>query len=248
MNCRASFSFSRSRASQAERLAAWPTVLRPSDGGFTIDRHLLEDMRPGSKLTLALSETEVIELVVERVERQSAVRYVLSGAVTSTGGGWFAIAVEDQAVAGSIRSVFGPRYRIRSPDASWTEVREISANEKPDCAVDEVTDSSFPSPSIPMLQSEPVDDGSEIDVLVVYTPAARASEGGSAAIAALIELGVSEANQALAGSEAAPRIRLVGAEEVDYIETLDSRSDLTALRDGTGGLERGPRAPRRSLR
>ena len=57
------------------------------------------------------------------------------------------------------------------------------------------------------------DDGSTIDVLVVYTAAARAAAGGTDdAIRARIMLGVTETNTAYANSGVVQRLRLVGAE------------------------------------
>ena len=55
------------------------------------------------------------------------------------------------------------------------------------------------------------DDGTTIDVLVLYTPGARTSAGGTdAAVQARIALGVSETNTGYANSGITPRLRLVG--------------------------------------
>ena len=81
----------------------------------------------------------------------------------------------------------------------------------------------------------PSDDGSEIDVMVVYTPLAKHREGGRAAIEALIDLFVAETNQANANSGVTHRIRLVLREEVDYIEDGDSFIDLRRLLNGSDG-------------
>jgi peptidyl-Asp metalloendopeptidase len=62
------------------------------------------------------------------------------------------------------------------------------------------------------------DDGSRQDLMVVYTGAARAAEGGTAGIQALIALGVSETNQAYARSNIGTRLRLVHQREVAYAE------------------------------
>ncbi|MCB0036210.1 MAG: hypothetical protein KDE51_19400, partial [Anaerolineales bacterium] len=53
------------------------------------------------------------------------------------------------------------------------------------------------------------DDGSVLDLLVVYSPQARAGAGGTAAIEALIELAVAESNIAYANSGADQRVTLV---------------------------------------
>ena len=81
----------------------------------------------------------------------------------------------------------------------------------------------------------PLDDGLEIDVMVVYTPLAKRREGGRAAIEALIDLFVAETNQAYANSGVAHRIRLVLREEVDYAEDGNSFIDLDRLRNDSDG-------------
>ncbi len=79
------------------------------------------------------------------------------------------------------------------------------------------------------------DDGSVIDVLVVYTPAARDAEGGTAQIQALVDLWVAETNRAYADSGVVQRIALVGREEVDYVESGDTIADLGHLRHPRDG-------------
>ncbi len=79
------------------------------------------------------------------------------------------------------------------------------------------------------------DDGSVIDVLVVYTPAARDAEGGTSQIQALVDLWVAETNQAYADSGVVQRIALVGREQVDYVESSESLDDLRRLRHPRDG-------------
>ena len=81
----------------------------------------------------------------------------------------------------------------------------------------------------------PSDDGSEIDVMVVYTPLAKHREGGRAAIEALIDLFVAETNQAYAISGVIHRIKLVLREEVDYTEDGGSIIELQRLSNGSDG-------------
>ena len=77
-----------------------------------------------------------------------------------------------------------------------------------------------------------------IDVALVYTPAARAAAGGTAAIEAAIDLGVAEFNQALAASGVHHRLRLVGRFEVAYDETGDARLDFRRVtRPSDGHLD-----------
>ena len=73
-----------------------------------------------------------------------------------------------------------------------------------------------------------------IDVAVIYTPAAGEAAGGSAEIAAEIDLMIAETNQAYATSGVHQRLALVGRSEVPYTET-SGFVDLDRLRDPDDG-------------
>ena len=81
------------------------------------------------------------------------------------------------------------------------------------------------------------EDGSRIDVMVVYTPAARDAQGGREEIEALIDLYVTETNQALMDSGVIQRINLVRTAEVDYTEAQEPevRCRNSALRNPSDG-------------
>ena len=74
-----------------------------------------------------------------------------------------------------------------------------------------------------------------IDVAVVYTPAARAAAGGTAAIEAVIDLMIAETNQAYAESGVRHRMALVARSEVSYTETGSSYRDLYRLGNPSDG-------------
>jgi hypothetical protein len=75
-----------------------------------------------------------------------------------------------------------------------------------------------------------------VDLLVVYTPTARARQGGQAAMNALIALGVDLANQAYSNSGIAMQLRLARAAEVAYRESGNISTDLSRLRKTTDGF------------
>ena len=77
---------------------------------------------------------------------------------------------------------------------------------------------------------------STVDLLVVYTSAAKAKEGGQAAMEALITLGVDSANQAYSNSQIAMQLRLVRMAEVTYTESGNMNTDLTRLQNTTDGI------------
>lgn len=145
------------------------------------------------------------------------------------------IVVHGDVVAGNI-SMPGRRYHIRFAGDGVHEVQEIDA-------------SLFPNdePCIPVLEQEPgddssflkpdiqADDGSIIDVMVIYSTATRVAAGGTQAMRALIDLAVSETNQSYLNSGIAQRLRLVHSAEVAYAETgslYDALDCITSTTDG----------------
>lgn len=83
-------------------------------------------------------------------------------------------------------------------------------------------------PATDAVQDRPTEDGSEIRVLVVYTPALQREQGGAAGIQAVIDLMIASANQAFEAGGIDPRVVLAHAAMVDYVET-DRRDDLNRL-------------------
>ena len=75
-----------------------------------------------------------------------------------------------------------------------------------------------------------------IDVAVVYTPAAREAEGGTAAIEARIDLAVAWSNEAFASSGLQLRLALVHRSEVAYDETGTDGVDLGRLEHPANGF------------
>ena len=76
-----------------------------------------------------------------------------------------------------------------------------------------------------------------IDILVVYTSAAKEAAGGEANIEAQIDLMVAETNTAFRDSGANLRLRLVHVEELDYVETPDTPDFIRLVSPGDGHLD-----------
>jgi hypothetical protein len=72
-----------------------------------------------------------------------------------------------------------------------------------------------------------------IDVLVAYTPAAESESGGAGALA---QLAIDETNQSYLKSGIQPRLRLVHAEEVAYVESGDMELDVERLANPADGF------------
>jgi len=115
-------------------------------------------------------------------------------------------------------------------------------------AIREVDVSALPPEAEPVVPSltaaelaagAPVTDvpgAATIDVMVLYTPLARAYAGGTAAIEQRIALGLSETNASYVNSGVDQRVRIVHAAPVEFVESNGFSANLTALRLGTGAL------------
>jgi hypothetical protein len=86
----------------------------------------------------------------------------------------------------------------------------------------------------------PVDSGRLIDVMIVWTPAAQTAAGGLAAMQALAQASIDNANLTYLNSGVAQRLRLVHSQQVTYTEVASCAggSDpfdcaLDAITDGT---------------
>ena len=183
-------------------------------------------------LVLNLFDDVVFTGIVEDVEATSA-GHALWGRLDGVGLGTFTLVVNGRVVIGTVRTPDAV-YTIRTAGDGTYVIRQIDESSLPPLGEPLEGPSSTPE-----ARSEsddvPPDDGSLIDVMVVYTPLAKQREGGRAAIEALIDLFVAETNQANANSGVTHRIRLVLRDEVDYIEDGDSFIDLNRLTEDSDG-------------
>ena len=81
----------------------------------------------------------------------------------------------------------------------------------------------------------PADAMSPIDILVVYTPAARRFVGGTGEMEAVIDLMIAETNQAYLDSGVNQQLVLVAREEVEYTESGSVLEDISRLASGSDG-------------
>lgn len=81
------------------------------------------------------------------------------------------------------------------------------------------------------------DTAALIDVLVMYTPAARAAAGGTAGMNTLIDNAQAATNTAYANSAVTQRIRIVHRAETAYVETSNMGDGLAALQATDGAMD-----------
>jgi peptidyl-Asp metalloendopeptidase len=166
----------------------------------------------------------------DRLEKRSATRYTWFGRVDGAALSQVILVVEDGIMAGNIMAN-GEFYQVRAVGEGIHAVRKIDQSKFPEEAPPIPVHTS-PDQSEPLAPSSGADDGSTIDVLVVYTVAAASS---SSNIMAEIQLGIDETNQSYANSGITQRVRLVHAAQVNYTETGKSATDLTRLKNKSDG-------------
>ena len=153
------------------------------------------------------------------------------------------VIVEENGVLSGNVDVLGKKYQIRHVGAPGHELRQIDAGAlPPDHSPLTVRSGEKSSPMRSRSSTPPesaiqtaADDGSLIDVMVVYTSAARISQGGAAAMNSLVNLAVAETNNVYANSLVKQRVRLVYAGEVNYAES-NFATDLARLQGTTDGF------------
>ena len=149
------------------------------------------------------------------------------------------LAVTGDGLAGNIRTSSGAIYQIRHVTGPVHLVRQVDGTQFPR----ELPPLPGPQggPSRAEAASAAVnpdqaneDDGSLLDVMVLYTPSARQAVGGTNNMLNLIQLAVAETNQGYANSQVIQRLRLVHTYEVNYTEGTGEAGFSNALNDVRG--------------
>lgn len=154
-------------------------------------------------------------------------------------------------VSGLVDAV-GTTYRIRALSPGNYVIEQIARHLLPSEAEPRVPDAGLapaapraPSTGAPAADQRvaAADDGRTIDVLMLYTPAARDRQGGQSQIEALASQIISDSNTALARSGITPRLRLVttalvpssGEDSIHVALDAVTRSPISrGLRDAAG--------------
>ncbi|HEY7817972.1 MAG TPA: hypothetical protein VIG29_07135, partial [Vicinamibacteria bacterium] len=192
----------------------------------------------GETLHLELFHPEPIQAVRESFVSRGPDGFTWLGHVRGDETTSIVLSVVRGSLSASIR-LASAQYRIRPQAGPVGQVEKQGGLHR----LEEVAPSSELSERLPLPSRATTglprvfdaDDGSEIDLLVVYTPRARRRAGGVEAMASLVGLGVAEANLAFEKSEVSSRLRLVEIAEVPFVEAGRVESDLEILREGRDG-------------
>lgn len=214
-----------------------PSVLRERRVDLDISALGGPGAAPAERLGLEFFPDVVLTAILERAEdTYSGTAWVgtLSGIPLSRA----VFVLVDGVVAGHITSPLGQYELIREAGGGYLiqQVDGAGRSELDDAVVppdDGQLDAPADPPTSGPLALAPA-QASLVDVLVAYTPAARAAVGGSSEMAARIDLMVALADSALRGAGTGG-IRLVHRVEVAYTTSSDVFTTLSLLQGTSDG-------------
>ena len=210
-----------------------------------VDTRKITAARRGREvLKLNLFDDAVVEVAIRRI-RPTRSGYFISGRPKGKEWGEVRLVVNGPVMVGTVETPEG-KFTIRSAGSGRHVIRQIDpSKESLECEVQDESAVSSAGPARPPAISSmdpslggglsslpapaadvPTEDGSEVRVLVVYTPTLQRKQGGAAGMRALVDFFVESANQAFEDSGINPRLVLAHSAMVDHIET---GSDLTPL-------------------
>ena len=161
---------------------------------------------------------------IERVQRTVTGGYVLSGVLDGIQDSEVGLALEGRALVGHA-SLPGGHFTLGYTRAGVQYVGQVKRGQAP------LSNDAIVPPGRPGVTSQATsdDDGSFIDVMVVYTPAILDKLGGADGMQAAIDDLVTETNQGYINSQVNQRVRVVHAEEVNYDESTQSGNSLYTI-------------------
>lgn len=207
-----------------------PSILRSRP--VQVDFDLLANLRVGAELRFNLFEDTSFRGVLKRSERQSNDGIAWVGQLVDVARGGFTLVVGDDVFVGNIRIAGERSFQIRYLADGVHVIREIDESGFPPCGIGpaQVVADEGKGGRERGGPTTAEDDGSILDVLVVYTAEARMGAGSVAAMDALVDLAIVDTNVAYENSLVNPRLRLVYKSEIDYVESGDFSTDLGRLR------------------
>ncbi len=190
------------------------------EGADGIDLNLFADRR--------------LAAVKSRFERRDQKHFTWFGKVSDDPVSSVVLVAGDGQVQGHVFA-HGKHYSVQGADAASQEVVEIdqSAFPRENCDQAPAGDTAAAEPAITTSTGAVADTGTTIDVLVVYTPAARIAANRS--MPDFAQLAIDTTNASYANSLITPRLRLVRAQEISYTESGNWTTDLSRLSGTSDG-------------
>jgi len=222
---------SKEPASQAKSAA----VIRSES--VDVDFQLLRD--PENRVLRIPLFGHTITLVRERIVPTTKTGFVWYGHTEREPGSTAMLSVSGEALVATIVLQEGRVYQIRHVRPGLHAVEEIDQSKLPEEKAP--TQPKYERPRIEPNKDMAkdtcaTDPATDIDVLVVYTAAARAGAGSTDAMEATVYLALEETNQSYINSNINQRLRLAHMEEIAYTESGNSTTDKTRLQNPADGI------------
>src|SRR5258708_1298280 len=263
------YSFSQAQTRPGNRAAFQTPSLPPENGGalwergvsriraVTLDRSVFDraaakramsDLRTLAPVDMNFFADTTITVHWKRVEQTDDFKsFVWTGAVDGFPLGEAIFVASDTMVTGNVTRGDGLVYEVRPSPEGGTWVLEVDQRQLPgELAPPPAPPESADAAASPPRDMVAGDDGSTIDVMVMYTPAVTAKAGGSQAAQQLVQLGIAETNRGYQNSGVVQRVRLVYSREGQYTETGGLGTDLARLKTPDDGFIDGVHALRDS--
>ena len=215
----------------------------------SVDTQQVTAARRGREaMRLNLFDDAIVDVRIDRV-RPTRSGYFISGRPEGMEWGEVRLVVNGPIVVGTVVTPEG-KFTIRWDGSGRHVIRQIDPSAEP-FEDDDVEDDLPPaapsqasSPDDPLSSitipathfpgDTPTEDGSEVRVLVVYTPAMQTRQGGPAGMQALIDLMIHSANHAFEISGIEPRLVLAHTALVNHVEERTT-TDVNRLADSEDG-------------
>jgi len=214
-----------------------PTVIRSRLVHIKFELLSKDDKAPctmadvSSSLTLNLFEDVVFTAILDRFELNRSGSFTWIGHIDGIAQSQVTLVIKGDIMSGNI-TLPDAFYQVRYRGDGLHVVYKIDQSAFPDEDEPTPVDTSYERPPPDTVMR---DDGSTIDVMTVYTGAARTAAGGTSAMETLIDLAVSETNTGYNNSNITQRVNLVHTAEVSYTESGNILTDRNRLQNPSDG-------------
>ena len=219
----------------AGRSAVRARLVTVNVGMLLDERGRARDVSAVPEVSLNLFPDASYTGVITQVSSPDADTYSWSGTLKDVTGGYFFLVSSGGAFIAHVASTQGI-YEVSSAGNGQYRVIQIDQSkfvDEPAGGPLKAHNSAAPMASDGVTAA---DAASRIDVMILYTPAARVGEGGAAAMKARVALAIAETNQGYANAGVTTRLRLVHTQEIAYTETGSFGTDLARLANPSDGF------------
>lgn len=186
---------------------------------------------------LSLFDDATFDITISNVIKRSDSSYTMVGRLVSNRFADVILSVEDGVVVGDIKIPGRTTYELRYVGDGIHEARQVDESAQKPCGVSARNIDSLtpPKSAVGRTPTTAADPATTIDVMVVYTTAARVAAGGTAGMLAQINTAIAGANLAYQNSLVTQRLSLVHTYETLYVESGSMNTDLVQLRESADG-------------